>query len=38
MQKELGYLSPNDYETAWHTRQNHPAEPTIAAPAPAGSR
>ncbi|BCJ67576.1 IS3 family transposase [Polymorphospora rubra] len=38
IQKELGYLSPDDYETAWHTRQHNPAEPPIATPAPAGSR
>ncbi|WP_274534596.1 IS3 family transposase [Micromonospora sp. CB01531] len=38
IQKELGYLSPDEYETAWHTRQHDLAEPTIATPAPAGSR
>ena len=38
IQRELGYLSPNEYETAWHSRHTEPAEPTIAAPAPAGSR
>ncbi|MEU7949733.1 IS3 family transposase [Micromonospora chalcea] len=38
IQRELGYLSPNEYETAWHTRQPQPAEPPIATPAPAGSR
>ncbi|MGC4897381.1 IS3 family transposase, partial [Micromonospora sp. DT31] len=37
IQKELGYLSPNEYETAWHS-QTQPAEPPIATPAPAGSR
>ncbi|MEH0975306.1 IS3 family transposase [Micromonospora sp. CPCC 205546] len=38
IQRELGYLSPNEYETAWHSRQTQPAEPPIAIPAPAGSR
>ncbi|SCF13544.1 Transposase InsO and inactivated derivatives [Micromonospora coriariae] len=38
IQRELGYLSPDEYETASHTRQHGPAEPTIATPAPAGSR
>ncbi|MEH0972341.1 IS3 family transposase [Micromonospora sp. CPCC 205546] len=37
IQRELGYLSPNEYEAAWHS-QTEPAEPPIAAPAPAGSR
>jgi putative transposase len=34
IQKELGYLSPDEYEAAWHT-QNQPDSLT---PAPAGSR
>ncbi|MBF9128785.1 hypothetical protein I0C86_07275 [Plantactinospora sp. S1510] len=38
IQHELGYLSPDEYETAWHTRQNNPAELLITTPAPAGSR
>jgi putative transposase len=38
IQKELGYLSPDEYETAWHTRPHNPAGPTIDIPAPAGSR
>ncbi|WP_323373548.1 IS3 family transposase [Plantactinospora alkalitolerans] len=38
IQRELGYLSPDEYETAWHTRQNNPAEPPITTPASAGSR
>ncbi|MFI6161593.1 IS3 family transposase [Micromonospora haikouensis] len=38
IQRELGYLSPNEYEAAWHSRQTTPAEPPIATPAPAGSR
>lgn len=38
IQRELGYLSPDEYETAWRTRQNDSAKPTIATPAPTGSR
>ncbi|MEU2614204.1 IS3 family transposase [Micromonospora sp. NPDC007271] len=38
VQTELGYLSPDEYEAASRTRQHDPAEPTIATPAPAGSR
>ncbi|WP_241825480.1 IS3 family transposase [Micromonospora sp. CB01531] len=38
IQKELGYLSPDEYETAWNTRQTDLAEPAIATPAPTGSR
>ncbi|WP_425518076.1 IS3 family transposase [Polymorphospora rubra] len=38
IQKELGYLSPDEYETVWHTRQHNRTEPPIATPAPAGSR
>ncbi|MFJ6198272.1 IS3 family transposase [Micromonospora sp. NPDC092111] len=38
IQKELGYLSPDEYETVWRIRQSNPAEPPIATPAPAGSR
>nr|WP_256370824.1 IS3 family transposase [Micromonospora sp. KC721] len=30
IQRELGYLSPNEYEAAWHSRQTEPAEPPIA--------
>jgi putative transposase len=37
IRKELSYLSPNEYEAAWHSRQTGPAEATIAAPAPAGN-
>jgi transposase InsO family protein len=29
IQKELGYLSPDEYETAWHIRQTDPTEPDI---------
>ena len=38
IQRELGYLSPDEYETAWHTHQTQPAKPPIATPAPTGSR
>ncbi|MGI5151452.1 IS3 family transposase [Plantactinospora sp. CA-294935] len=38
IQKELGYLSPDEYETAWHTHQRDLAESAIATPAPTGSR
>ena len=34
IQKELGYLSPDEYETAWHTQ----TEPDNLTPAPTGSR
>lgn len=33
IQKELGYLSPDDYETAWHRHQPTQAEPAMATPA-----
>ena len=38
IQKELGYLSPDEYETTWRTHQTQPAEPPITTPAPAGGR
>jgi putative transposase len=38
IQKELGYLSPDEYETAWHTLQASQTEPTIVTPAPTGGR
>jgi len=34
IQKELGYLSPDEYESAWHTQ----TEPDDLTPAPTGSR
>jgi putative transposase len=37
-QEELGYLSPDEYEAAWHTRQNNPAESPITTPAVTGGR
>lgn len=38
IQRELGYLSPDEHETAWHAHQNNQAEPPITTPARAGSR
>ena len=34
IQKELGYLSPDEYETTWHAH----AEPDNVTPAPTGGR
>ena len=38
IQKELGYLSPDEYETAWHTTQAEQPETAIVTPTPAGAR
>ncbi|WP_412740790.1 IS3 family transposase [Krasilnikovia sp. MM14-A1259] len=38
IQRELGYLSPDEYETTWHTQQADHREPDIVTPAPAGGR
>jgi transposase InsO family protein len=38
IQKELGYLSPDEYETAWHHQHNNPTAPAIVTPAPTGGR
>jgi putative transposase len=38
IQKELGYLSPHEYETVWHTQQAGQTEPDIVTPAPTGGR
>jgi transposase InsO family protein len=38
IQKELGYLSPDEYETAWHAAQADQPEPAIVTPTPAGAR
>jgi transposase InsO family protein len=38
IQKELGYLGHDEYETAWHTGQSDPTEPDIVTPAPTGGR
>jgi transposase InsO family protein len=38
IQKQLGYLSPDEYETAWHTRQATQTEPDIVTTAPTGGR
>jgi transposase InsO family protein len=37
IQRELGYLSPDEYETAWHTTQTD-HETAIVAPEPTGGR
>lgn len=37
-QKELGYLSPDEYETAWHHQHDNPTEPAIVTPAPTVGR
>lgn len=38
IQKELGYLGPDEYETAWHTQQTGHTQSDIVTPAPTGSR
>jgi transposase InsO family protein len=38
IQAELGWLSPDEYETAWHTAQTHQPEPATIQPAPTGAR
>ncbi|WP_406075992.1 IS3 family transposase [Micromonospora sp. NBC_01638] len=38
IQKELGDLSPDEYETAWHHQQTNLTEPDSVIPAPTGSR
>jgi transposase InsO family protein len=38
IQKELGYLSPDEYETAWHTHQAGHTESDIAIPAATAGR
>jgi putative transposase len=38
IQKELGYLSPDEYETAWHTRQADQGTAAIIQPEPTGAR
>src|SRR5689334_18819673 len=38
IQKELGYLSPDEYETARHTAQAEQRTPAILTPTPAGAR
>ncbi|WP_373872034.1 IS3 family transposase [Actinoplanes regularis] len=32
IQKELGYRSPDEYETAWYQHQKERAEPALATP------
>ncbi|MEV4643160.1 IS3 family transposase [Actinoplanes sp. NPDC049548] len=36
IQRELGYLSPDEYETAWHARQTTQTPADIITPAPTG--
>jgi transposase InsO family protein len=38
IQKELGYLSPDEYETAWHARQADQGTAAIIQPEPTGAR
>ncbi|WP_433649975.1 IS3 family transposase [Micromonospora zamorensis] len=38
IQKELGDLSPDEYETTWHHQQTSMTEPDSVTPAPTGSR
>ena len=38
IQKDLGWRSPDEYETAWHTHQARQDETTIVQPEPTGAR
>jgi transposase InsO family protein len=38
IQKDLGWLSPDEYEAAWHTRQATQAKPVTLQPEPTGDR
>ena len=38
IQRELGYLSPDEYEAAWHARQHDQSETAIVTPTPTGAR
>jgi putative transposase len=38
IQKELGYLSPDEYETAWPAQHTEPDEAAIVTPTPTGAR
>jgi transposase InsO family protein len=38
IQKDLGWRSPDEYETAWHTDQADPPETAIVQPEPTGAR
>jgi transposase InsO family protein len=38
LQKELNYLSPDEYETAWHTHQTRQTGPDNVTPAPTSGR
>jgi hypothetical protein len=38
IQKGLGWLSPDEYEAAWHARQSDESETATVTPAPTGAR
>ncbi|MEU6024259.1 IS3 family transposase, partial [Micromonospora sp. NPDC047134] len=38
IQKDLGWRSPDEYETAWHSDQTQHDEATIVQPEPTGAR
>ncbi len=38
IQKDLGYLSPDEYETSWHTTQADHLDPAMLTPTPTGAR
>lgn len=38
IQKELGYLSPDEYETAWHHTNTDQPESVSTTPTPTGAR
>jgi hypothetical protein len=38
IQKDLGWLSPDEHETAWHARQASQAKPATLQPVPTGDR
>jgi putative transposase len=38
IQRELGYRSPDEYETAWHARHIDRPHTTIVTPTPTGAR
>jgi putative transposase len=37
-QRDLGYLSPDEYETAWHATRADQPEPAIVTPTPTSAR
>jgi putative transposase len=38
IQKDLGWLSPDEYEAAWQARQDTQGRPAIVTPEPTGDR